>query len=135
LVDLPGLDSGIAAHERVIDNYASRSLAYGVVVSIQEGGLRKSLRRALLELAVAQMPVVLILSKADTQRPEEVHAVAERVTADITALMGRAPMSVPSPRRIRTGPISAHSKRPSTPCKPRPQSSSKAASWPNTGKC
>jgi len=94
LVDLPGFDSGIAAHERVIDNYASRSLAYGVVVSVQEGALRESLRRALLELAVAQMPVVLILSKADMRRPEEVHTVAERVTADITALMGRAPMSV-----------------------------------------
>ena len=94
LVDLPGLDSGIAAHERVIDNYASRSLAYGVVVSVQEGALRESLRSALVELAVAQMPVVLILSKADMRRPEEVHTVAERVTADITALMGRAPMSV-----------------------------------------
>jgi predicted GTPase len=94
LVDLPGLDSGIAAHERVIDNYASRSLAYGVVVSVQEGALRESLRRALPELAVAQMPVVLILSKADMRRPEEVHTVAERVTADISVLMGRAPMSV-----------------------------------------
>lgn len=94
LVDLPGWDSGVAAHERVIDNYAGRSLAYGVVVGIEEGGLRDSLRRALLELAIAQMPIVLIISKADKKTPEDVQAVVEHLSADITALMGRAPLAV-----------------------------------------
>jgi predicted GTPase len=94
LVDLPGWDSGVAAHERVIDNYAGRSLAYGVVVGIEEGGLRDSLRRALLELAIAQMPIVLIISKADKKTPEDVRAVAKHLSADITALMGRAPLAV-----------------------------------------
>lgn len=94
LVDLPGWDSGVAAHERVIDDYAGRSLAYGVVVGVEEGALRDSLRRALLELAIAQMPVVLIVSKADKRPPEDVQAVVERLRADITALMGRAPLAV-----------------------------------------
>lgn len=94
LVDLPGWDSGVAAHERVIDDYASRSLAYGVVVSVEEGGLRDSLRRALLELAIAQMPVVLIVSKADKRTPEDVQAVVARLGQDVTALMGRAPLAV-----------------------------------------
>lgn len=94
LVDLPGWDSGVAAHERVIDDYAGRSLAYGVVVSVEEGALRDSLRRALLELAIAQMPVVLIVSKADKRPPEDVQSVAERLRADITALMGREPLAV-----------------------------------------
>lgn len=94
LVDLPGWDSGVAAHERVIDDYAGRSLAYGVVVGVEEGALRDSLRRALLELAIAQMPVVLIVSKADKRPPEDVQAVVERLRADITALMGREPLAV-----------------------------------------
>ncbi len=94
LVDLPGWDSGVAAHERVIDDYASRSLAYGVVVGVEEGALRDSLRRALLELAIAQMPIVLIVSKADKRPPEDVRAVAEQLHADITALMGRAPLAL-----------------------------------------
>lgn len=94
LVDLPGWDSGVAAHERVIDDYSGRSLAYGVVVGVEEGGLRDSLRRALLELAIAQMPVVLIVSKADKRPPEDVQAVVERLRADITALMGREPLAV-----------------------------------------
>jgi predicted GTPase len=94
LVDLPGWDSGVAAHERVIDDYASRSLAYGVVISVEEGALRDSLRRALLELAITQMPVVLIVAKADKRPPEDVQAVVEHLRADITALMGREPLAV-----------------------------------------
>lgn len=109
LVDLPGWDSGVAAHERVIDDYASRSLAYGVVVSVEEGGLRDSLRRALLELAIAQMPVVLILSKADKRPPEDVEAVVERLCKDITALMGRTPLAVAitSARKKQLGQLEA----------------------------
>jgi len=94
LVDLPGWDSGVAAHERVIDDYAGRSLAYGVVVGVEEGALRDSLRRALLELAIAQMPVVLIVTKADKRPSEDVQAVVERLRTDITALMGREPLAV-----------------------------------------
>ncbi len=94
LVDLPGWDSGVAAHERVIDDYAGRSLAYGVVIGVEEGALRDSLRCALLELAIAQMPVVLIISKADTRPEEDVQAVAEHLRKDITTLMGQAPLAV-----------------------------------------
>ena len=94
LVDLPGWDSGVAAHERVIDDYAARSLAYGVVVGVEEGALRDSLRRALLELAITQMPIVLIVSKADKKTPEDVQAVVKRLRADITVLMGREPLAV-----------------------------------------
>jgi predicted GTPase len=94
LVDLPGWDSGVAAHERVIDDYAGRSLAYGVVVGVEEGALRDSLRRALLELAIARMPIILIVSKADKRPPEDVQAVVEHLQADITVLMGCAPLAV-----------------------------------------
>lgn len=94
LVDLPGWDSGVAANERVIDGYVGRSLAYGVVIGCEEGALRDSLRRALLELAIAQMPVVLIVSKTDKRTPEDVQAVVERLRTDITTLMGRVPLAV-----------------------------------------
>lgn len=94
LVDLPGWDSGVAAHERVIDDYAGRSLAYGVVIGVEEGALRDSLRRALLELAIARMPIILIVSKADNRPPEDVQAVVSHLRADITALMGREPLAV-----------------------------------------
>ena len=94
LVDMPGWDSGIDAHERVIDGYVGRSLAYAVVISIEDGALRENLRRALIELAINALPVVLIVSKADKRPPQDVQAVTERLIADITTLMGHQPLAV-----------------------------------------
>lgn len=91
LVDMPGWDSGVKAHSTAIDNYASRSLAYGVVVSADEGNLRESIRKALKELAVRDMPVFAIISKADKKPPEEVDAVVEQVRQEITSTMGKPP--------------------------------------------
>ncbi len=94
LVDMPGWDSGIQAHTAAIDNYADRSLAYCVVVSVDEGNLRESLRRALRELAVREMPILAVISKADKKPAEDVDAVAEQVRQEIIATMGRAPLAV-----------------------------------------
>lgn len=109
LVDLPGWDSGFAAHERVIDGYVARSLAYAVVIGVEEGVLRDSLRRALLELAIAKMPVVLIVSKADNRPPEDVQTVVEHLRTDISTLMGCEPLAVAvtSARKKNLGSLNA----------------------------
>lgn len=91
LVDMPGWDSGIEAHGMAIDNYAIRSLAYGVVVSADEGSLRSSIHRALDELKVRNMPVLAIISKADKKPPNEVNAVVAQVEQEITTAMGHPP--------------------------------------------
>lgn len=91
LVDMPGWDSGVEAHSAAIDNYASRSLAYGVVVSADEGNLRESIRKALKELAVRDMPVFAIISKADKKLPEDVDAIVEQVRQEIINTMGKPP--------------------------------------------
>ena len=91
LVDMPGWESGVKAHSAAIDNYASRSLAYGVVVSADEGGLRESIRKALKELALHDMPVFAIISKADKKPPEDIEAIIEQVTQDISHTMGKPP--------------------------------------------
>lgn len=94
LVDLPGWSSGVAAHEQVIDNYASRSLAYCVVVSVEDGGLHDSMRKALLELAIARMPVVLVISKTDKRPAEDVAAVTRHLSNEIRQLIGQEPLAV-----------------------------------------
>ncbi len=55
---LPGWDSGVAAHERVIRQLRRSAFAYGVVVGVEEGASRSSLRRALLRAAVTQVSVI-----------------------------------------------------------------------------
>ena len=94
LVDMPGWGSGVDAHQRVVDDYASRSLAYAVVVSAEEGTLRDSLRRALLELAIEEKPVVLVVTKADKRPDGDVVNVTRQLTDEITQLMGRPPLEV-----------------------------------------
>lgn len=105
LVDMPGWDSGLKAHSAAIDNYASRSLAYGVVVSADEGNLRESIRTALKELAVREMPIFAIVSKADKKLPQEVDAILAQVRQEITTTMGRAPFKAikVSARKNNTG--------------------------------
>ena len=90
---MPGWDSGIATHTAAIDNYAARSLAYCVVVSAEEGNLRESLRRALRELAVHKMPIIVVISKSDKKPSEDVDAVAEQVHSEVVAVTGQQPFA------------------------------------------
>ena len=90
---MPGWDSGIANHTAAIDNYAARSLAYCVVVSAEEGNLRESLRRALRELAVHKMPILVVITKSDKKPSEDVDAVAEQVHNEIVAVTGQQPFA------------------------------------------
>lgn len=94
LVDMPGWDSGIQGHARAIDQYATRSLAYGVVVSAEEGNLRESIRNALLELKVLDMPIIVIISKCDKKTPEEIIEVSAHIRKEIESAIDHSPLAV-----------------------------------------
>jgi len=79
LVDMPGWESGIAQHSLAIDNYLDRSAAYAVVVSVDEGVLKESLRKIVEELAAHDKPMMLIITKCDKKTPEDVEAVVAHV--------------------------------------------------------
>ena len=89
---MPGWDSGIAGHAQAIDHYAPRSLAYAVVVSAEEGDLRESIRHALAELVLMDMPIIAIISKVDKKPPEDVAAIAEQVKQAIIQATGQPPL-------------------------------------------
>ena len=44
IVDMPGFDSGFKVHNRAIDEYLPKSLAYIIAVSADEGTIRESVR-------------------------------------------------------------------------------------------
>ncbi len=94
LVDMPGWDSGLDGHKRAIDGYAHRSLAYGVVVSAEEGNLRQSLRIALIELATRGLPIVALISKSDKKSPQDCADVARLVEREIAEATGKPPLCV-----------------------------------------
>jgi GTPase SAR1 family protein len=94
LVDMPGWDSGVAGHTQAVDHYAPLSLAYGVVVSAEEGNLRESIRDALVELVLMNMPIVVVISKSDKKPAEDVDAITEQVKQEVTQATGRPPLRV-----------------------------------------
>lgn len=65
LVDMPGFDSGIQIHNRAINDYLPRSLAYIIAVASDEGTVRASILNFLTELQLNNMPVYVVITKAD----------------------------------------------------------------------
>lgn len=89
LVDLPGLGSNFESHNQMIDDYIQRSLAYCIVVSIEDGELKESTQQFLRELKISQMPVMLIVTKIDRKPEDEVVAICDKIQKSITNLLDR----------------------------------------------
>lgn len=94
LVDMPGWGSGIATHQRAIDDYLSKSLAYVIAVSVDEGTLRNTLRQALAELALHHKPVILVVTKAHKRSLIIQQEVVARLLQEMTAILGEPPSAV-----------------------------------------
>lgn len=94
LVDMPGWESGITQHSLAIDNYLDRSAAYAVVVSVDEGVLKESLRKIVEELAIHDKPMMLVITKCDKKTPEDVEAVVSHVCQQIETLTGKPLLAV-----------------------------------------
>lgn len=65
LVDMPGFDSGIEIHNRAINDYLPKSLAYIIAVAADEGTVRASVLNFLTELQLNDMPVYIVITKSD----------------------------------------------------------------------
>ncbi len=92
LVDMPGFGSGIETHDLAISGYVTRSLAYVIVVPVEDGTLHESVRRALSELAVWEKPLVLVINKADKRA--EAPEIAKRIAEEVTSLINHPPLAV-----------------------------------------
>ena len=103
LVDLPGLESNFSSHQQMIDTYIAQSLAYCIVVSIEDGELKASTQQFLQELKFNNMPVILIITKSDVKTDDDAQAIAQKIQDSVTTLLGCAP--------LRTVLISARKKR------------------------
>ncbi len=79
LVDMPGFDSGYEVHNRAIDAYLPKSLAYIITVSADEGTLRESVLNFLNELKLNDMDVYVVITKSDKIMPEELEGVVVHV--------------------------------------------------------
>lgn len=92
IVDLPGLDSNLISHNQVIDRYVEHSLAYCIVVSIEDGDIRESTQQFLQQLNLSQMPVILVLTKSDLKPKQELNLIKEKMIQSVTSLLDQPPL-------------------------------------------
>lgn len=83
LVDMPGFDSGNRVHDQAISDYLPHSLAYIIAVSAEEGAIRDSVLAFLSELKLNQVPVYIVITKADKILPDELDDVKEQVKKNV----------------------------------------------------
>lgn len=102
LVDMPGWSSGIDRHSAAIDNYLWRSSAYCLAVSVDEGGLKESLKRIIEELALNKKPMMLVITKADKKPADEVSRVCQHIRQEVEAITGTPLLSVSATGRNDT---------------------------------
>lgn len=65
LVDMPGFESGFEVHNRAIDSYLPRSLAYIIAFPADDMILRSSVGNILKELCLHGMPICIAITKYD----------------------------------------------------------------------
>ncbi len=65
LVDMPGYDSGYDVHNKAIDYYLPRSLAYIITFSAEDMTLKYNMISTLIELMVHDMPICIVITKHD----------------------------------------------------------------------
>ena len=72
-----------------------RSLAYCAIVSAKKGTLHESMQKALCDdlRLMPDLPVIAVITKSDKRPPEDLQAIAAKVTKEITAALGRPPQA------------------------------------------
>lgn len=87
LVDIPGLESGLETHNRAIDSYLPRSVAYLVVAEV-EYGLTGAVLDVLADLGLHEKPVAVAITKADKKTAAEVAEVLNFSQLVVRDLLG-----------------------------------------------
>lgn len=70
LVDMPGFESGFEVHNRAIDSYLPRSLAYIIAFPADDMTLRTSVGNILKELCLHDMPICIAITKYDKRNDD-----------------------------------------------------------------
>ncbi len=89
IVDMPGIDSGIEAHNNAILNYIQEGTFFVVVNDIEQGTLRRSTLSFIDEIKKYSLSLAIVISKAD-KKPLEEHAnIKELIEKQAAASFGK----------------------------------------------
>ena len=89
LVDMPGFDSGIEAHNRALFQYIGEAAAYIFVIDVKNGTLTASSAAFLAELRQYTPIIRFVLTKCDERPPQEVAAVKAEIEQALSGILGK----------------------------------------------
>lgn len=93
IVDMPGFESGFEVHNRAIDQYLPRSLAYILTFPADDMIVRSSIGNILKELCLHDMPICVVITKYDKCN-DEFDATLQNLKNNLTRYLGNCPFSV-----------------------------------------
>lgn len=94
IVDMPGFDSGIQAHNTAIDQYLHKSLAYILTFAADEPVVKESVADFLKELSLFDVPVYVCVTKADKVSEEVLADNLSAIGRNIQQLLGEVPKKI-----------------------------------------
>ena len=87
-VDMPGLDSSIEYHNKAIAQYISKGSAYILLVSCEDGTLKRSTSEFLQEVTQYPQSITCFVSKTDLRPEEETLRTVEQIRNEIAVIYG-----------------------------------------------
>ena len=88
LVDMPGFDSPLDAHNRAIFNYLERGIHYAVLIPADAGTVSKSMERQIENILSFGKTCTFFLSRTDLRSAEEVEQVKNELESQLSVITG-----------------------------------------------
>ncbi len=88
LVDMPGFNSNIEAHNRAILRYIDKASAYILVIDAEDGGIKQSMCDFLKEIRNYEHNTLIAVTKCDLKSSEQISEIVSNVSLSAEALFG-----------------------------------------------
>ena len=90
LVDMPGFDSPLDAHNKAIFNYLDRGIHYAVLIAADAGTISRSMQRQIQNILSFKKTCTFFLSRTDLRSPEEIEQVKNELESQLSVITGEA---------------------------------------------
>ena len=88
IVDMPGFDSGVALHNKAIDDYLPQSHAYILTFAATEPVIPDSIASFLRELKLYRLPVYIVITKSNSVTPARLNECVENIRRNAADYLG-----------------------------------------------
>lgn len=88
IVDMPGFESGYEVHNKAIDNYLNKSMAYIIAFPADDMIVRNSVGDILRELCLHDMNICVVITKYDKRNVDEYEEALEKMKESLKKFVG-----------------------------------------------